>query len=555
MALSSSSKSSSRANSLSNIFGLGSSKDETLRNPLIIVNNQNVSASNNEEGQPQNDDEIYVDHDVHDDDDYDPDYRPTRHLTATQNHPMGRILLGLLNENIRLARKANVKSMELNVDNLCADFVEAMKLMNDSAQRSILLATSGIEDRILSKELNAHTINMSIEPPSRFSARPKIRDLQHKAEIMKMFPIRHKFTGSMQDSSMDIVEYLGLMRDAQNECNLSEKEFKAMLMASTTGKPHALIREWIANEEDIPTIYHNLIIHYDKRIAPEQAKTELSTYKVPKNSNLAKVEAHLMALANRAATMLPAGPSRTAFYNMEVIHALIRGLPPSSSSLVQMKYNELSARQGRAATVAELSRALHSVRYAIDKDIKTNGQNRTADPVNPRTGIQRAKELSRRGAYKYKTSYAVTQPVSNIPMVQHYPSRDTTYMADNSGTQRAPQRGRSNSTSRRFPNSRSNSQPGTNRSRPGNFRQGNTSNFQRPQSGTRVPNRYCSLCGKKDHVAAQGCPYIVNDAGTVVKMMPTLGTCQACPANIVPRLNHPSQLCPYRIGGPLERPL
>jgi hypothetical protein len=37
--------------------------------------------------------------------------------------------------------------------------------------------------------------------------------------------------------------------------------------------------------------------------------------------------------------------------------------------------------------------------------------------------------------------------------------------------------------------------------------------------------------------------------------MPTLGTCQSCPSKIMPRLNHPSQLCPYRIGGPLEKSL
>ena len=261
-----------------------------------------------------------------------------------------------------------------------------------------------------------------------------------------------------------------------------------------------------------------------------------------------------MSLANRASSMLPNGPSRTAFYNMEVIHALIRSLPPTSSHLVQMKYNELSARQGRAATVAELSRALHSVRYAVDKDIKANGYIRTVGPSNPRTGIAKARELSRRGAYKYKTSYAVTQPVSQSSVNQRYPIRDTKFMPGYEGAYRSPSRGRS-SSSRRFPNSRTASAAGTNRSRPGNFPQRNSSNFQRPQSGPRAPPRYCSLCGKKDHIAAQGCPNIKDNAGTTVKIMPTLGTCQACPTKISPRLNHPSQLCPYRVGGPLERSL
>jgi len=554
MALSNSSRS-SRANSLSNLFGLGGSKDETTHNPVISLNDNDAVPRRKEGILPRHNDDSSSDHDSHDDDDHESNEGPSRYVTSTQNHPMGRILLGLLNENTRLAKKGNIKSMELNIDDLARDFCEAMRLINDSTHRSVMQATAGIETRLLNKELNAHTVNMRIEPPTYFSSRPKIRDLHHKAEVMRIFPLRNKFTGSMQDSSMDIVEYLGLMRDAQEECRLSEKEFKSMLMASTTGKPHALIREWLANDEDIPTIYHNLIIHYDKRIAPEEAKAELSMYKAPRNSNLAKVETHLMSLANRASSMLPAGPSRTAFYNMEVIHALIRGLPPASSSLVQMKYNELSARQGRAATVAELSRALHSIRHAIDKDIKANGHIRTLGPMNPRTGIIKAKDLSRRGAYKYKTSYVLTQPVSHSPVNNRYPDRDTTFRSNREGTYRAPSRGRSQSTSRRFPNTRQSLQSGMNHSKPGNFSQRNSSNFQRSQSGARPPHRYCSLCGKKDHVAAQGCPYIIDNAGTTVKIMPTLGTCQACPAKIVPRLNHPSQLCPYRAGGPLERSL
>ena len=54
----------------------------------------------------------------------------------------------------------------------------------------------------------------------------------------------------MQNISMVIVEYLDLMRDAQAECKLSEKEFKSMLMTSTTGEPHVLIRDWLAHDED-----------------------------------------------------------------------------------------------------------------------------------------------------------------------------------------------------------------------------------------------------------------------------------------------------------------
>ena len=62
---------------------------------------------------------------------------------------------------------------------------------------------------------------------------------------------------------------------------------------------------------------------------------------------------------------------------------------------------------------------------------------------------------------------------------------------------------------------------------------------------------YCSLCGKKDHIASENCPYMISDSGAKISMMPTHSTCALCPKHIIPRLNHPSMFCPYRRGGPL----
>jgi hypothetical protein len=60
------------------------------------------------------------------------------------------------------------------------------------------------------------------------------------------------------------------------------------------------------------------------------------------------------------------------------------------------------------------------------------------------------------------------------------------------------------------------------------------------------------LCGHRDHVSSQDCPFMIDNQGKRLKIMPTLGTCNACPAKVNPRLNHPSSLCPYRKGGLLE---
>jgi hypothetical protein len=539
---------SSRASSLSNIFRLG---DNQRSNPIeaeaielapdtFVPLNGNASNMNNRRNSHSSDS---------DDDDGSDDYMPSRHMTITQNHPMGRILLGFLNEHMKTAKKNNSKAIDINIENLCSDFCEFLKLMSSSNARSTATLMAGIELKLLNKELNSHTINMSIEPPT-FTSAPAIRSVHDKAEAMKIFPTRHKFNGSTQDNHMDVVEYLGALNDAQEHCNLNEKEFKGMLMATSTGKPHALLRGWIANNEDIPTIYHNLLLHFDKRISPEDARRQLNEYKAPKSAKLATIEAHLMDLADRAATMLPAGPSRVAFYNMELINALIRCLPPQSSSIVQMKYNELSARLGRAATAAELSRAIHSARYAIDIDIRDHGSERSTPSHKVR--LDNKGENFIRGTQKYKTSYEISGAEGSLipDHDSHFAPRDTMSQPFRSGMKNTPDGMDSLNPAPSRPNYfQSSPYNSSHRSRSGKTPSRNPGRFQKPYNSGFSP-RYCSLCGKKDHTAAQECPYMVNDHGETVNVLPTLGTCQACPPEVSPRLNHPAPLCPYREGGP-----
>jgi hypothetical protein len=76
---------------------------------------------------------------------------------------------------------------------------------------------------------------------------------------------------------------------------------------------------------------------------------------------------------------------------------------------------------------------------------------------------------------------------------------------------------------------------------------------RRTQVGYKSSSQYCSLCGRRNHLASQGCPFMVDDKGIKVNVLPTHSTCTECPPRITPRLNHPMQLCPYRKGtGPFK---
>ena len=194
------------------------------------------------------------------------------------------------------------------------------------------------------------------------------------------------------------------------------------MLACSTGHAHELILEWRANGEDIPSIYHSLLVNFDKRLAPEDAKIQLSSYKIPKSATLAKAESQIMILAGRTASLLPEGPSRTAYYNMEANNAIIRALPPISSGLVSNIYHKLSAQLVRAATFAELSRAMNVYRVTIDKDIKLNGGDnafRNRNILNNRAMAPGTNNRTKFVTYQINTSRLRSDETRYIPKNPH----------------------------------------------------------------------------------------------------------------------------------------
>ena len=484
---------------------------------------------------------------------------PAIQVTFTQNHPMGKILIGLLKDTFQLAKKTNVKEMESDLNEMCTNFYNAMRLGQTSTKRQIKHAAMNLEEQLIEKELNSHLLNENTDPPKYFSPIPTLLTPHQRNEAMKCFPTRSpRFAGnSNRENGMDIIEFLSALKTAQEYCKLSEREFKQFLLLCTTGRAHTLLMEWLSLEESIPTIFHSLLMHFDKRITPEASKELLFTYKAPKNLSLKEVETNIMLWVSRAAAVLPAGPSRIAYYNMEIIQTLIRSLPPMSSARVQSVFNTLSARLGRAAQATELSRALNIDRHAIDADIRQNGVDKNFK--YPSTMQQKPRRVA---------SYAVSIPVPS-PAIQNNNNNNSYYNKGgtpvvnstrskvyNTTATTFPFRGHNNarghqnknSANQRQHNVRPNASQGAHAKT--NFRRGNfRSNNQSKIHGSNTDN-YCSLCGKNDHLASQGCPYMMYDTGVTAGVMPTHSICAICPASVRPRLNHPAAFCPYRKAGP-----
>jgi len=457
----------------------------------------------------------------------------------TQGHLLGSILLKLAKDNTALARKCHLREMETNIQDLCADFQTALQIEKDAAINSCLKVSSDEREKQLQQELNNHTLNQEIEPPAYFLPSATWTTPNRMADSMKIFPSRTKFSGSQKDNYMTIVEFLSLVNTAQRQCRLSEDEFKDALKACTTGKAHILLAEWIANGLDMSSIYHNFTLHFDKRLTADEARAQINVYRAPKNANLAEVISHLMMLGSRISAVMHDEISRRSTYNMEVINALIRCLPSTSSTMVRNINNQLSARLGRSCDATELSRALNIYRPTIDADIKSSG-----------VDLNRSRQLNNTSNRKNKnpnwtqfSSYNVNSGASNMANTPFHPL-DTSHNLPATRPQHVQNR-------RPFPP----------RQAALRLTNNNMSADRNRHTGPSQPNYNkrardvpigCTLCGQTDHRASQGCDNMRLDDGQIYKVMPAHSTCSLCPGNIKNTLNHPPALCPFREGGPLE---
>ena len=502
-----------------------------------------------------------------------PDQAYDPRLLFTQGHPLGNILLKMTADLTKLAEVARLRDMSTNVNELCKAFHSGTRLERAKMKNSIVMNNDELEHRILSKELQAHRIETDVRCPTNFSSVPAIRDNPHKLnEVSKVFPRSQCFSGIHKEGQMSVSEFLNNLTGAQEQCNLSEQEFLTRMLYSSTGLAHDLISMWINNKCSAERIYTSLLIHFDKRPSPEDAKMKLYAYRASKNEDLAKVEGRIELLVGTAAKAVPAGASRVAYMDLEGCQALIRALPEWSSIQVSNLYKQLSAKLGRNLTFIELDQALHALRKNIDLDIAQNGlevhRPNKFSPQKFSPGTNNNNKFSSYAVSNVDTLANRTFPVqksrtetSFTPQIPSRPSggmvrrqnnkpqkfanysRMNTHVASNKPTGGGAFNKFNTKPTRR--QDRSNS-----RNRGDNTRQRFKSNSGK--SGNKSSNdiKRCVLCGMTNH-RSDTCRMIRDDQGNIKSIIPGYGKCSKCPQRIQPRLHHPENLCPFRHNGPM----
>ena len=480
-------------------------------------------------------------------------------IAFTRGHPIGSLLLKMQTDITKLAAWTRMKSMETNVKEICDEFHNGISLERSNTCNTIALNNNNIEDRLIAKELQAHRLENTIEPPKNFASVPQLVDNPAKlAECFKAFPRGQKFSGTNREGQMNVREFLTNMNLAHDQCRLSEQEFLARMLAATTSGAHELVQMWVDNGNNVAQIYESLLIHYDKRPSAEEAKANLYSYKVARHEDLSKAEAKIMIWVGTAAKAVPAGPSRISFTNLEGCQALIRALPDWSKINVSNLYESLSAKLGRSLTFTELHQALHALRPNIDKDIHQNGvdsqrppkynTNKGPQPRYSSYNINVKDSTDTVGARVFPPKRSNTdtsftpKPIYRPP--QRRPAGNRQY-AGNTGRGRG-----ANYSSARNTRGAGNTGGAFKRFSTGPENNGQRQGRLNLQNGNNMSG--CILCGFKNH-KAETCRNMKDDMGNIKGVIPGFGTCSKCPKNIQPRLNHPESLCPFRPKGPLFR--
>jgi hypothetical protein len=479
------------------------------------------------------------------------------HLEYVSNDPMGRILMQIVRDNMELRQQAGAEQgTNIDLGEFCTAFYNKAQVEKDHLEERLKHSERNIQHNLIQNKLKSNDELMSYPPPAHYSSTDVLTSSALTAHNQKLFPYGSgKFSGYKGkdgENGMGVIEFLSSMNRAQQTAKLSRNEFKNQLLNSTTGKAHSLLVDWFNNGEAIEDCYFNLVVNFDKRTTVEDARTKLASYKAYKSSNLAKVEADIMSLASRASTSLPAGDSRQALYNLDSTMALIRALPPTSSATASNTFAALNAELRRAATFTELSKAVNVYRHVIDADIRMNGISAPKDKAQTNSGQAVGKKQwgSKRGAKA--TSFGISgAPVDgkytkqgSTPQASKHQGQNQSMTAWNQG---GPQNGQQGQGFGRGGQHKGHPRGG----QQGQFRGRGKGPYKGNRSGGYPTATYCSLCGNTDHTAGQGCPYMQDNQGQIVKYQPVQGVCGACPPGIMPRLNHAEKICPYRKGGPL----
>ena len=370
------------------------------------------------------------------------------------------------------------------------------------------------------------------------------------------------------------------------------RTYLELLLKGFSGPPFEIIEQGILNEDSPESIIAELINNYDDSMTPLEAKRQLSTYKIEKNTKLQDHIAKIKQLANKRYHGLKDGPRKRDNIDQECIETLSMALPPKSQGNLERMYHEVSNGLLRPCNFNELCNQLKSMETKINTDIAENGH----PVISQRNNNSHFKSPHRNRSHSnHNTRHSSPSPFRYKSPRRHF----STNALNSSNGNDAPPRGRSphkrsnfNDRHRSASNGHNYNQSGyhkqmnngyNNRSssyhrsqsphqhRNGynnsnnfnpqgrynnNYNNNRNNNYHKNKKGQRFPpQKRCGACGKYGHRLIDGCPNLVSDDGKLIPSTPVFSVCERYKHCENLGLKHKHSDCPYRPGGPLHHEL
>ena len=477
-------------------------------------------------------------------------------FSSTITDGLGRIILELQCQLNEICKKIGLASIK-NTDEICHDY---SSYLFDQENRSDKKFTNNIDDvrnelknQIVSaiqlhhkQKLNKITHNAAetIFPPIYFSPVDVIPGNDRKSEnVHRYFPFRQKFRGKGSEPS--ITEWLRNLNDAQESCNVSEKEFMHLMRKCATGTVYEELCAMLESKTKLPQIYQALLMKYDSRKRPEVAKQHLENYIPPSDATLKSIQGDIMDLGLRS-KLLYAKSAQEMAYNHDTIKALIKAIPEANHSDAYRVLDELNAEYEEYPDYSDFCTALSRYEVTINNNLKKKFFSKNLRPDYSKTPVT------------YNNNYKRQNAMKSMGRVKNIDARPLVVYENHANRKDYQNRQNSNSNGSNY---KSNSNNNISYNKDNNFRSGNNRNNDRNQNNYNKSNysgnsnreplgirgrHSCTLCGGVTHQASGGCFKMRNDQGRLVFCAPSQASCPRCEAETNKILFHPSIYCPRR---------
>lgn len=435
------------------------------------------------------------------------------------NDLLGNIILNCLGAAKASAHGATIDKEQ--IQDLCSSYKTYTEANKSYISSQISEALTQYKQQENARHFNTGLTQLTIQPPNAFAKMATLTNDIRLKVVNNTFPsiARQLFSGD--EKSISIAEWLTLMNNAQQLCNLAKDEFKSMLLKCSTGGAYTAITELFLSGMSIHDVYSSLQASYEIRKSPFEALSQLMAYKACKNNNLGKVQHDITRLAARASLSMPNDEAKRHFFNINAVQSLIRAMPEYSRSLIANKNQDLYIELRLCPTFNQLCTSIMRYNDAINHDIFLNGK---PNNYNNDISVTYDNKVSRdpyREFANTRTSFENKgKPFQNKPRINKTGIKNIGSESkgndkkDKQKYQGRPQR----------PNDESSENPNSN--------------------GTK--KRVCGACGGLGHDVSKGCWSCFDDQGRQLYNTLTSGACNHCQEKFGKDLFHQTKYCPDR---------